>query len=101
MRILLDLDDTVIIRGNLHPQFARFQDWAKKGGHHVIVWSCHDDGQVIAQLMGFDYRDKESHVKPIADVLIDDHCQEFEKLCTVNSTCSTLDGFLKLVKNGV
>ncbi len=101
MVILLDLDDTVFINGKIHPRFDDFLDWVTYGGHEVIVWSSHDDGSAIASLMKFGFLNKDDKKKPSADILIDDSCQQFEKLCSVDISCSTLDSFLNLVQSGV
>lgn len=99
MVILLDLDDTVFIHGKIHPRFGDFLAWVGEGDHEVIVWSSHEDGSAIASLMKFGYLSKEHRTKPEADVLIDDCCQEFSRLCSANVLCSTLDNFMKSVQN--
>lgn len=101
MIVLLDLDDTVLLNGKLHPRFDDFRNWVMDGDHEVVVWSSHDDGEAIAELMSFSYLSKNDKIMPNADVLIDDSCHEFEKLCSVDISCSTLDSFLKLVQSGV
>lgn len=97
MEILLDLDDTVIINGQLHPRFFDFQSFVEKNNHYVRVWSSHEDGEAVAQLMGFDYISKDDEQKPEADVLIDDSCDQFESLCFVDILCNSLEGFLTMV----
>lgn len=104
MKILLDLDDTVIISGRLHPRFCDFMRWIedrKQQGllppHEVVVWSSHEDGEAIAELMGFSYLSKDSEEKPDADVLIDDSCDQFIDLCSVDIRCSTFASFLVMV----
>jgi len=95
MRILLDLDGTVLTGGQLHPRFYEFQALVRRNGHAVIVWSSHCDGRAIASLMGFNYLHKDSSNHPIADVLIDDSCVVFSKLCVVKVAYNFLDDFLK------
>jgi len=94
MRILLDLDDTVLISGQLHPRFAEFKSWVERGRHAVTVWSSHDDGNAIATLMGFDYLHKDTPGKPEADVLVDDCGVQFSTLCLVSEVYDSLDAFL-------
>lgn len=104
MKILLDLDDTVILNGKLHPRFNDFIEWLedrKQEGllpnHEVVVWSSHEDGEAIAELMGFSYLSKDSKEKPDADVLIDDSCDQFVDLCSVDVKFSTFASFLVMV----
>lgn len=94
MRILLDLDGIVLINGQLHPRFYEFQSLVKRDKHGVTIWSSHDDGKAIASLMGFNHLHKDSSDKPVADVLIDDYCEDFSRLCVVSITYNSLDDFL-------
>lgn len=102
MHILLDLDGTVIIanplpgtdRGKLHPRFLEFKEWVEHGGHNITVWSSHYDGRAIADLMGFDYKHKDTPGNPEADVLIDDCGDQFGDLCSVDKVYLSLDHFL-------
>ena len=97
MHILLDLDDTVLIDGQLHPRFREFQAWVERGNHAVTVWSSHDDGEAIAQLMAFDYLHKDTPGRPDADILVDDCSAQFSTLCSVSEVYDSLDDFLDAV----
>lgn len=102
MYILLDLDGTVlmegmcnkIVHGKLHPRFSEFKEWVERGKHNVTVWSSHNDGKAIAELMGFDYIHKSVPGKPEADILIDDYANMLFDLCFVGETFESLDQFL-------
>lgn len=94
MHILLDLDGTVFVGGKLHPRFREFQASVRHNNHTVMVWSSHDEGHAISALMGFSYLHKDSLDKPNADILIDDCCEAFGKLCSIHSEYSSLDDFL-------
>jgi len=94
MRILLDLDDTVLINGQLHERFIEFKEWVRRGAHNVTVWSSHEDGAAIASLMGFYYLHKDASKIPEADVLIDDRGRQFDALCVVVRIYDSLDSFL-------
>ena len=93
MKVLLDIDDTIFINGKIHPRFDDFLDWVMDDEHEVTIWSSHDDGSAIASILKFGYLSKDDKKKPEADILIDDSCREFEKLCSVDISCSNLDGF--------
>jgi hypothetical protein len=96
-RILLDLDDTVLLNGGLHPRFPEFRAWVERGGHAVTVWSSRDDGGAIASLMGFGHLHKDAPGRPEADILIDDCGEQFSALCSVAEVYDSLGGFLDAV----
>jgi 2-hydroxy-3-keto-5-methylthiopentenyl-1-phosphate phosphatase len=100
MRILLDLDDTVIINNKLHSRFFDFQKWVKDNNHEVIIWSSRDDGSVLAALMGFSgFISKDSGERPTADYLIDDEAEHFCKYCNVPYYSKSISNFMiKLLK---
>jgi hypothetical protein len=99
MHILLDLDQTVFIGGKLHPEFEWFRLFVKANNHNVTVWSSHDDGEAITQLMGYKYLHKNNPMKPTADVLIDDCAHEFHigHLCSVKKAFKSLDEFAQFI----
>jgi len=96
MKILLDIDDTVFIRGDLHPSWSDFVELVKREDYRVVVWSSNEDGLAIAKLMGFDFVSKneyDSH--PLAKVLIDDCCDLNKQCCRVEETFESLDSFME------
>lgn len=93
-RILLDIDDTVFIARKLHPRFSEFKRLAKLNGDSITVWSSNEDGEAIAALMGFNFLSKNKPQTPKADILIDDHGEQFSKLCCVVDIYTSLDDFL-------
>lgn len=97
MVILLDLDGTVIVNYKLHPMFFEFQKWAKDNNHKVILWTSHDDGNVFAELMGFEFISKHSDVIPKGDYLIDDEFQHFCEYCNASYYVKSIDRFLKSI----
>jgi len=94
MVILLDLDGTVIVNGKLHPRFFEFQEWVKDNKHKVILWTSHDEGNVFAELMGFEFVSKNSGVIPKGYYLIDDEAPHFYKYCDVRYYSKSIDNFL-------
>jgi len=100
VKILLDIDDTVFVRGvrglvGLHPRFFAFQKWARETNTKVTVWSSHEDGCAISELMGFDFVSKDDLSIPEADVLIDDQSSVFLRFCDVDKKYDSLDEFIE------
>ena len=95
MKILLDLDGTVIIDHSLHPSFHEFKQFIESDNHQVLIWSSNDDGQVIAQLLGYPFLSKNSDIHPSGDILIDDFCDSFTSMCKVKQVFRSIDDFLE------
>ena len=99
MQLILDLDDTVIVGGGLHPRFDEFRAWVRRSGHSVLVWSSHSDGGAFASLMGYDFLSKDAPSSPSGDVLIDDSAEQFKGLCDVKEVYASLESFLQSVSD--
>lgn len=96
MKILLDIDDTLINRtGEIHLGFKALLD-----EHEVILFSLNDElGQELSKDYLIPFIDKEVDKPIYADVLIDD-CAEFhlrDPKINVQMFCRSINTFLGIV----
>lgn len=97
MKILLDLDQTIIMRGAPHTMLGNFLKFVKDNNHEVVIWSSSEDIRFIAYVMGFDWISKGDDIIPQADVLIDDYANAFCILCSVDKSFTSLQAFMDWV----
>lgn len=90
MKILLDIDDTLINqKDELHPRYKEVID-----NHEVILYSASGDIKMWAKKLNLDYHSKnDKQDPPEADVLIDD-CAAFQRTCKVHYYFPSIDKFL-------
>lgn len=92
MKILLDIDDTLINhRDVLHPRYREVLD-----NHDVILYSQSKDIKRWAKKLNLPYIHKDDEGVPEADVLIDD-IGAFKKCVKVKYYFSSIDSFLAFV----
>ena len=95
MKILLDLDDTVIIHDHICHDYWAFKDMVVERGYDVTLWTLSHDGQAFADLMGFRYLSKDYTHEPEADVLIDDSHELYKGMCHVKKSYQSIHEFLE------
>ena len=89
MKILLDIDDTLIDhKENLHPRYREVLD-----NHDVTLYSQSRDIEKWAKKLNLDYIEKDSIETPDADVLIDDDYR-YKRICNVKFHFPSIDSFL-------
>lgn len=93
MKILLDIDDTLIdskekVHSRAHLLFRN---------HNVVLYSASEDIEFWAKKFKVNYISKHSTERPAADILIDDD-KYFEKMVDVKKYYSSIDNFLNSVE---
>jgi len=89
MKILLDIDDTLIDhKENLHPRYREVLD-----NHDVTLYSQSKDIKKWAKKLNVDYIEKDAPGTPEADILIDDDYR-YKRICIVKHHFSSIDSFL-------
>lgn len=90
MKILLDIDDTLINqKDELHPRYKEVID-----NHEIILYSASGDIKMWAEKLNVDYHSKnDKQDPPEADVLIDD-CVAFKRAVKVQYYFASIDEFL-------
>ena len=93
MKILLDIDDTLINhKDELHPRYKELLD-----NHDVTLFSASGDIKKWAKKLKVDYIHKNDKGVPEADVLIDD-IGAFKRCVKVEHYFSSIDSFLAFIE---
>jgi len=97
MKILLDIDDTLINhKDELHPRYKEVIE-----NNEVILYSSSGDIKMWAKKLNLKYHHKDDKQEPPeADVLIDD-CAAFKEVVKVQYYFSSIDSFLIFINRAV
>lgn len=94
IKILLDIDDTLILQN--YENFVIHRRYKEILKYNVVLFSSSPYIRVFSELLEIPYISKESSTKPTADILIDDI--DCRKLCNVYLHFYSIDDFLYNIK---
>ena len=95
MKILIDLDDTIIIHDHICHDYWTFKAQSIARNYDVTLWTLSHYGQPFAELMNFKYLSKDYATEPEADVLVDDSHEMYRGMCHVKKSYASIKDFLE------